>query len=88
MPKPSTVYKMKEAYIRVIFNGVVKRCATKCGNKFRYFSNSKSHVNMECMRCGYKFHTRMTTFDERYEEDTDGLLIKDPNLLFKWRKNS
>jgi len=86
MPKLFTVYRMKDICITILFGGSVKRCATVCGNRFRYLSNSKSTQNMECMRCGYKYHTEVATFNERYYEQGPDLSTKDPNFLFQTRK--
>jgi len=80
-PKPFTIYKMKKSVARTL------ACVRECGNNFRYFNDAKTYINMECMRCGYKYHTQVDTFDCRYEEDKDGIPIKDPNMLFKGRKN-
>ena len=82
MPKPFTIYKMKEACSRALAMGYVARCVRECGNRFRYFNDSSTYVNMECVRCGYKYHTQIDTFDERYDKDKGSLSIKDPNLLF------
>ena len=82
-PKTFTIYRMKESCYRELFTGPVQRCATECGNRFRYLQNSKNYTNMECMQCGYKFHTKVITFGERYDEDKPDLGVTDPNLLFR-----
>jgi hypothetical protein len=87
-PKPFTVYKMKKSCYRALFVGEVKRCATECGNRFRYLPKAENYVNMECMQCGYQFLTVVSTFDERYDEDNPFSNVKDPNLLFKLREQS
>lgn len=85
-PSPYTIYKMKEGCFKSLTAGLVSRCAIKCGNKFRYLANSKSYVNMECMRCGYKYHTNVGTFSERYDEAGADLNSNNPNSLFKTKR--
>ena len=91
VPRPFIIYKMKKVLAKTLTTcNVVARCVQKCGNCFRYFheNDGKTYVNMECMRCGYKYHTQVDSFGDRYEEDNDGIIIKDPNLLFNRRKQS
>ena len=82
-PKPYTVYKMKKSYYKSLFVGKVKKCATECGNRFRYLPKEKYYVNMECLHCGYQFHTITLTFAERYKEIGPDLDTKNPNYLFR-----
>ena len=81
MPEHSAVYKMKKAVAKELFSGSVKTCVVGCGNRFRYFQDGPSYTNMECIKCGYQYHTTISTFGERYERD--GSTIDNPNFLFK-----